>query len=319
MNVADLITEFGAYYLNHGQGVKDLHSILRFQTETDALFTVVNTDDTVIRRGSTTMTRLLQPFQKSWSPTGTVGIAPAEIKLFKMKVDFQDYPDELEETWAGFLADNKVDRKEWPFVKWLMTQEILAQIEQDYELNEVYKGVFAAPGTPGTAGAVSTAMDGIKEIINNHIDAGDTTAYATGALSATAATFTAQIEEFAKDAIPIQYRNQPLMIAMAPELEMLYKEGKREIYNMSYAQEADLTTIADLPMIKVVGAPSMIGSKKIWCTPKKNAIVGYKRAAKPQLTAESVDRQIKIFGDFYKGVGFVIPELIWTNDQELPA
>lgn len=319
MNVADVITEFGAYYLNHDQGVKDLHKVLQFKTETDALFTVVQTEDTVIRRGSTAMTRLLQPFQKTWSPTGAVTFKPAEIKLYKMKVDFQDNPDDLEETWLGFLADNNVDRKEWPFVKWLLATEILAQIEEDYELNEVYAGEYAAPGTPGTAGAAGTAMDGIKKIINDHIDAGDITPYATGALSTTLATFLAQIEDFALNAIPEQYRNTPLTIAMSPDLHMRYRKAKRAAYNNNYAQESDLDTLADLPMVKVMGVASMIGSTKIWCTPKKNAIVGYKRAVKPQLRAEGVDRTVKIFGDFYKGVGFVIPGIVWTNDQELSA
>ena len=70
--------------------------------------------------------------------------------------------------FVAFLTGDDIDVKQWPFVRWFIEEYIIPQIHQDYELNEVYKGVYAAP-TPGTAGAVSTSMNGIGKTIADAI------------------------------------------------------------------------------------------------------------------------------------------------------
>jgi hypothetical protein len=316
MNAADVVTEFGAYYLNHGQGRKDLNKILHYKGEFDELFTTTPTDDTVIRKGSALMTRLLQPFQKTWSPTGDVTFTPSSITLFKQKVDFQDYPDELEETWLGFLADRDLDRKAWPFVKWLIEEHIVPRLIQDHELSEVYAGAYAAPGTPGTAGAAGTAMDGAKTIINAHIATGGITPIATGALSATPLTFVNQVEAFA-DAITPLYRTMPMNIAMNHPQSVIFKRGMREKYNTNYDQSTALMSVMDYPNLTIKGYHAMGSSGKLIATPKENAIRGVKRIANlGNLRVENIDRQVKIYNDFSVGVGYVIPELVFTNNVE---
>jgi hypothetical protein len=316
MNAADVVSEFGAYYLNHGQGRKDLAKILHYKAEFDELFTTTPTDDTVIRKGSALMGRLLQPFQKTWSPTGSVTFQAESIPLYKQKVDFQDYPDELEQTWLGFLADGNLDRKQWPFVKWLIEQHIVPRLVQDHELNEVYAGVYAAPGTPGTAGAVSTAMEGVRKIINDHITATRITPITTGALSTTPATFVAQVEAFA-DAISPLYRSQPMTIAMNFSQSVIFKRGMRAVYNTNYDQASSLMSVMDYPNLTIKGFHAMGNSGKLIATPKENAIRGVKNIKNlGSLQVENVDRQVKIYNDFHVGVGYVIPEIVFTNNVD---
>jgi hypothetical protein len=316
MNVTDLKAEFGAYYQAGSQNVKDLVKQIYFKSETDALFTTVDTDDTVIRRSSAQMGRLLQPFQKKWSPTGTLTFSPVEIKLYPMKFDFEDYPDELVESWAGFLTDNNLNRKEWPFIKWLISEHILEGTEQDYELNEVFEGVYAAPGTPGTAGAAGTAMDGIRKILNDHITAGRITPIATGALSTDPVTFVGQIEAFCA-VVDERYRFEKMNLVMNKTLAARFKTGNRLKYNMSYSQVDDLITVVDYNKT-VVGVSSHKTSAKIWMTPKINAICGRKgKKNEKAVNIEGLDRLVKIYSDWFKGVGFIIPELVFTNDQDL--
>jgi hypothetical protein len=316
MNAADVVTEFGAYYLNHGQGRKDLNKILHYKAEFDELFTTTPTEDTVIRKGSALMTRLLQPFQKTFSPTGDITFAPSSISLYKQKVDFIDYPDELEATWLGFLADRDLDRKAWPFVKWLIEEHIVPRLVQDHELNEVYAGVYAAPGTPGTAGAVSTAMNGVKKIINDHIAATTITPIATGALSTTPLTFVGQVEAFADGILPL-YRSQPMTIAMNYSQSVIFKRGMREKYNTNYDQTTALMSVMDYPNLTIKGYHAMGSSGKLIATPKENAIRGVKRIENlGNLRVENVDRQVKIYNDFSVGVGYVIPQLVFTNNVE---
>lgn len=317
MNVTDIVTEFGAYYLNHGQGRKDLKQLLYFKSETDELFTRVNTEDNVIRQGSASMNRLLQPFQKTWSPTGEITFEAHTINLYGQKIDFQDYPDELYRSWLGFLGNNNLDRKTWPFVRYIIEKHIVPKSIEDYELNEVFAGSYLAPPTPGTAGAAGTAMDGIKKIINDGITATTITPIVTGAFSADPATFCGEIEAFV-EAIDIRDRDRvPMTIAMSPVLALRYKKGKQAKYNVNYFQADDLMNLMHFPHIKVKGYQSHAGSEKIWCTPIENAICGVRGANKRNiLRVENVDRQVKIYSDWDKGVGFILHERLYTNDQD---
>lgn len=315
MNVTDIVAEFGAVYQDSGQNAKDLAKKIYFKTETDALFSPVNTDDTVIRKGSSTMSRLLQPFQKTWTPIGGVTFNASTIELYPMKVDFDDYPDELEGTWLGFLASSDLDRKQWPFVKWLIEEHILNKMAEDYELNEVYKGVFAAP-TPGTAGAISTAMNGVKKIINLGVAGGDITPIVTGAISTDPVTFVEQVEAFMAG-VPAPYQDLLMKLGMSKVLARRFADGNRLKYNMNYAQITEMNTV-DGYNTSIVGVNSMVGSSKIFCTPNGNGIVATKKNQNIKtVRVESVKRQISIYTDFYKGVGFVVPSLVFTNDVEL--
>ena len=140
MTIADIIAEFGAYYINQGQNATRLVQLLYRPAVTDQLFRSIVTDDTVYRASQTRLGRILQPFQKGWTPVGTMSATPIEIPQFKMKADLQETPDDLEATWLGFLADDSLDRKTWPFVRWFIEVHCLPQIQEDYELYEVYGG-----------------------------------------------------------------------------------------------------------------------------------------------------------------------------------
>lgn len=313
MVITEIVTEFGAYYINAGQGPRDITKVMNFKSETDELFTRVNTEDTVIRRGSSLMTRVLQPFQKGFTPTGTLTFKPHPVMLYPMKVDVEEYPDELVQSWLGFLADENVNRSEWPFVRWWL-QQVVEQEVEDYERNEVFGGEYAAP-TAGTAGAAGTAMNGIKKLINDGITAATITPIATGAPNADNVLWVEQVEDFI-DSIDERYRSQPMTLAMSVQNATKFKRGMREKYNMSYDQISDTLTVADYDNIKIKGYSSFKNSNKIFCTPKANALCGVKWEKKtPGIEGE--DRKVKMWYDYHKGIGFLLHELVFTNDQDL--
>lgn len=314
MNVNDIKTEFGAFYLNSGQGPNDLAKILNHPAATDELFTEIRTENTIIRRGISSLSRVLQPFQKDWSPTGDVTFTPRQIQLYGIKVDVVDYPDQLVESWLGFLASNNTDRKTWPISRWWAMQIAMQQAE-DWELNEVFAGVQAAPATAGTAGAAGTAVNGIRKIINDFVTAGDIVPISTGAPDADDVLFVTQVEEFV-DAIDYRYRSVPMTIAMSLDNAAKYRRGMRAKYNMNYGQANDLMAVINYPNITVKGYRSFGNSNKMFCTPRANAILGKKNVGR-NVTVESIDRQIKLWWDEHRGIGFVIPQLVFTNDQDL--
>lgn len=316
LQIADVVTQFGAYYLNQGQNLAHLYQLLRSATTTESMFTPVNTDDTIWRAAKTLFSRVVQPFQKAWTPLAGVTFTPVEIKQFKIKVDAQEYPDELEASWLGFLDGEDIDRKQWPFVRWYVEAYLIPQIKQDIELREIYQGVATAP-TAGTAGASGTSIDGLKKTINGHITAGRITPIVTGALEVdNPEALVEQFEAFA-DGIHQDYWEIPMMLGCSPAVARAFLRGQEKKYGKNTGGGAlDLTI--NKTNITLKGLPSHRNTQKIWCTPTGNAIMLRKKVNnQSKVQVESVDRLLKFFTDFWMGIGFIIPEIIFTNDQDL--
>lgn len=315
MLIADIIAEFGNYYLNNGQNLSRIVKMLNAPSTTDSVLTPIITDETQWRASKATIGRVLQPFQKTWTPIGAASFVPVAINQFKMKIDSEEYPDDLEATWLGFLMGEGIDRKSWPFIRWFVEVLLIPQAKEDYELNEVYKGVYAAPQN-GVAGPAGTTMDGLRKQINDQVAAGRITPIVTGAPSADNKTFVEQIEFFT-DRINQNYQHIPMQLCMSQALEKRFHRGYRALYGKDTDYKGSNGGV-DFSNTTIIGLPSMAGANKIWMTPKGNAIhLGKRTQNANTVQIESVDRKVKMFSDWSRGVGFVIPEIVFTNDQDL--
>lgn len=312
---AQVIADFGAYYIDAGQNETNIHVTLRESFVDMNDFTVVETEDTVLREVNAAYAEVLQSFQTAFTSKGGITFTPKAIQLFNVKVDESFYPDALKSQWISFLTSNNLDRTTWPFVKFFIEKYVMGQIMADLTKN-LYGAVYVAP-TPGTAGAASASFDGLKKILNAAITATTTTAIVTGAPSATAATWATQVETFNKS-IPELYWETPMTIQSSRALALRYKEGRRTKYNSNYAQIAEAMAVQDFEQNIVGGRGSLTGSTKIWATPKQNAIMAFKGGSNKQIVeVEKVDRMVKVYTDFWFGIGFINDALIFTNDQEL--
>src|SRR5665647_2740963 len=166
-----IVQEYGAYYVDAGQNKKRILSLLSQGREITDFTTPIKTDDTIFRLANATFRTLVQPFQKAFTQKGGVTIIPNEIRVLRFKIDDEFIPDELYATWLGFMTQKSVDRKDWPFVKWLIEVYYARQIDQDMELNEYYKGVYAAP-VAGVAGVDGTGMNGLQKQLQTGVNAG---------------------------------------------------------------------------------------------------------------------------------------------------
>lgn len=313
--ITDIVSEYGSYYLNHGQNKNDLAAKFFRPSETAKYFAKQPTSDTVARNGAASIDRVLQGFQKAFTPIGNLTFKPNPVNLYQLKVDKQEYPDEIVDSWLGFLEGEGIDRAAWPFVRWMMEEHIIPQLHEDFELNEAYKGVYAAP-TPGTAGAAGTAMNGIKKQIADYITAGRSVAIAMGAVPTDEIDFCTYVETFVAS-LPMELRKRIDGLFMNEDLHLRYKEGKRKKYNLQYAQTTDLETVFHYPNARVIGLASHNGSNKIWTTTPKNR----KRWIKKEnaITAPAVKefsaRAISIYTDWWEVLGFVYPEIVYATDQ----
>jgi len=316
ITLTDIKTEFGAYYMPQGQGEKDLVQKLYQKSETEELFSTRIITGTRYQGAESLIDRLIQPFQKEFTPIGNVDFKPIIIEMDHMKVDFKEYLSDLEESWLGFLADNgekTVDN--YPFVRWLMENHILPQVTEDDELNEVFLGIKAAP-TPGTAGAAGTARNGVRKIINDFINAGRISPISTGTLETSPEDFVTQIEDFHAQ-VTERYRGVSMQLAMNKTLALRYDRGYLAKYGRNMNFKDNPRREVAFTNIEVVGVASMASSSKIWMTPKQNAIRLINGVNPKWEIGQFSERQVSIFADWYKALGFLIPEIVFTNDQDL--
>lgn len=316
MNITDIITEFGAYYINQGQNMSRLYRLLRAPAETEMFLSTIITDDTEWRAAKTSINKVLQPFQKSWTPKGAATFIARAIKQFKLKADAEEYPDDLEASWLGFMADNKLDRKVWPFIRWFIEQEFIPQIKEDYELDAIYWGKRKEP-TSGTAGETYESMDGLRLGINKAILDDVCTPITLGAWDSDDEVLVSQFEEFA-DGINKKYWGVPMTIMTSKTLERRFHRGYKKKYGLHTTYKDNDRGEVDFSNLSIKGLHSQEGSDKIWCTAKGNAVRIMKASSNMETARiENVDRLVKMYTDFWKGVGFILGEIIFTNDLDL--
>jgi hypothetical protein len=296
--------------------MQSLYKRIYRPSKTASFFSVRPTSNTIWQLGSAELGRVLQSFQKAFTPLGDLTLFSNPIQLFKMKVDESVYPDDIAETWAGFLEGEGVNRSEWPFVRWMIEEHILPKIQEDYEMNEVFAGVYKPP-TPGTPGAAGASMDGILKLQNDLVSKGKISPIVNGTAPTTDEETVEYVESFI-DKIDSKYRKLVDCIFMSEELELQYRRGKENKYNTNYAQAPDLDTVKHFPNARVVGLPSHNGSSRIWTSLPAARVRPIKKAALANaLKVESVDRNVKMFTDWSEGLGFALPAYLFINDQEL--
>ena len=312
ITTAAIIAEYGAYYQDAGQNKKRILTMLSQGRQITGLATPIKTDDTIFRLANATFRSLVQPFQKTFTQKGGVEIVPNEIRQFRFKIDDEFMPDELYATWLGFLTAKQVDRKEWPFVKWLIEVYYNRQIDQDMELNEYYKGVYAAP-VAGVAGADGTGMNGLKKLIQEGVDAGTINPVNIGPL--TTESIFDQVEEFT-DKIAEVYQGIPMDICMSQHWAKKYLQDKRAQGFYQRKSDKEVNLDVDFTPQTVKGMACMVGTNDIFCTPSENFLhISPATITKNTFKLEESKRSVAVLGDWSEGLGFGINQAVWTNIQ----
>ncbi|MGQ7868717.1 hypothetical protein [Sunxiuqinia sp. sy24] len=308
-----IVQEYGAFYQDAGQNKKRILSMLSQGREITNLATPIKTDDTIYRLANASFRTLVQPFQKTFTQKGGVEIVPNEIRVFRFKIDDEFMPDELYGTWLGFLAKGGLNRKDWPFVKWLIEVYYARQIDQDMELNEYYKGVYKAPAT-GVAGADGTGMDGLKKQLQAGVDADTMNSVDVGSLHAD--TIFDQVELFV-DKIAEVYQGIPMDVCMSKYWTKKYLQDKRSQGFYQNKSDKEINTGIDFTPQDVKGLASMVGTDDIFCTPKENFLhLSPITMTKNQFKIEEAKRAVAVMGDWSEGLGFGINQAVWTNIQK---
>ena len=316
IDITELQAEFGAHYLgaNNQANRTRLFHRLYVMSETDKLFTRIPTTATVYQAAQVFFDRIMQSFTCDWTPkNNTLEIKPISIPLAHLKFDIDICPYDIQESWAGFLAGENLRPEQFPLIAYIIEEILLKTWDDEWELYAVYKGVKDTTTLPNNS---SQVIDGIRKQINDGVTAGSITPVVLGAPPASNTDYVRYVETFV-DALPIQYRQMREPIMVSYENGLKFMRGMDELYNMNYAKETNLYNVAK-SNISVVGLPSMSGSDKMILTPKENRILLEKDARNIQnIRVETAKRQVSIFTDYWKGIGFNRHDIIFTNDVDL--
>jgi len=307
-----IIQEYGAYYMDAGQNKKRILQLLSQARELTDLATPIKTDDTIFRLANATFRTLVQPFQKAFTQKGGVTIIPNEIRVFRFKIDDEFIPDELYATWLGFMTQKSVDRKDWPFVKWLIEVYYARQIDQDMELNEYYKGVYAAP-VAGVAGVDGTGMNGLQKQLQTGVNAGTINSVDIEALDAS--TIFDQVELFT-DSIAEVYQGIKMNVFLSRAWYKKYMQDKRAQGFYQRTSEKMIDAGIDFTPLDVKPLACMVGTDDIFCTPVENLLhITPATITKNQFKLEEAKRSVAVMADWAEGLGFGIDQAVWTNIQ----
>jgi hypothetical protein len=310
ITTTDIVQEYGAFYQDAGQNKKRILTMLSQGREITNFATPIKTDDTIFRLANATFRTLVQPFQKAFTQKGGVDIVPNEIRVFKFKIDDEFMPDELCATWLGFLTQKTVDRKDWPFVKWLIEVYYARQIDQDMELNEYYKGVYAAPAT-GVAGVDGTGMNGVRKLLQTGVDALTINSINTGDLDKT--TIFDQVESFT-DQIAEVYQGIKMNVFMSQYWYKKYLQDKRAQGFYQRTSDQQIDGKIDFTPLDVKPLASMVGTDDIFCTPVENFLhIAPASIQKNMFKLEEAKRAVAVMADWSEGLGFGIDQAVWTN------
>ena len=313
MDVTEITEAFGAYYENSGQNMKRILSMLSQGQVTPNYCTPVKTDDTIFKLSQLTLGKIVQPFQKAWTPTNAAAFTPNEIRLFHFKIDEEIFPDDIEATWLGFLAGQGLDKKDYPLIKFLIEhadQGYLAKINADMELEEYGAGVYVQP-IPGQVGITGTGMDGLIKQLQVGVDAETINSINIGALAAEG--IFDQVELFV-DGISEIYQNTKMNIFMSPKWRKAYLRDKRVqgFYDLKGASE--INDSVDFTPQQVVGLPSLSNTDVIFATPQTNLLHLTKKSAnKSIIKVEEYRRNVSLMCDWWEGLGFGVNGAVWTN------
>lgn len=324
IEAADIVAQFGSHYVNEGQNLQNVKTLLYAMYDTSSLFMDRPMTGNYFKSTNASMDSVLQPFQKAFTTKGTLTFKPNAFPLFKLKIDQSIFPDDIESTYLGFLANiADVERANWPIVRYMIEEHIIKTKAKDMEKKVSFGGKFVDP-TPNVASPAEESMDGIKEVLKKYngqdrLNMGEGPLQ-MGTLATDPVDFCEQIEDWVENMIP-ELRAELDVIVMSQTLQKRYIRGKRKKYGLNNAYltgtaPTDLLSVEDHSDILVKGFISHEGSSIIWASPKTNRIRPiWKGNLANVFKVESYKREVSVFTDWHEALEFEVPELVIVNDS----
>jgi len=314
IDISKIVAEFGKYYVKEGQGYDRIRtSVMQMPVTLEKNATHIRTTETLYKMTNPAFKSVIQPFKPVFNPVGGAAFHPNKIELQKIKADVPLTPDDIEDSFLGFLADlDQAERKNWPVVRWMIEKYILPQANEDRELETVYLGKRNEDGqTP------KDCMDGIKVKLME----GAESSYPINIIEDIEAldpdTAFEQIEAFDKK-LPNKLQSVPMRIYVAPEMIRSYLENKRGKGYYMISSDKEISNAIDFTLGNhvIVGLPSMAGTKDMFATVPGNLLwCSNRRPSEFRLDIQAHYYEVAIMMNWREGVGFGCNQLVFATEE----
>jgi hypothetical protein len=124
---------------------------------------------------------LAKRYSAAFSATNTNDLVPEVLKVHACKVEHKEVPQEIEDTYLGFLRRNGFNHQEWPLERYTI-MKLMDKLAEEMEI-AVWQGDAAA--SPASTDLLAAVFDGYLKKIADAITATDVTPVSTGALDNT--------------------------------------------------------------------------------------------------------------------------------------
>jgi hypothetical protein len=313
IDVDDLKTEFDTFI---SQTDKPISTKLTQKTESMKYMTT-KVAITEWRASQAYITSVVQQFSHKWTPLGASTFTPITIPNRKHKINVPITPDEINDSWLSHLYDEGLTPQEMPITKWIIDYLILPKVEEDREMKLIANGVYTAFGTyPSTGDAGQTtglSMDGfVTQLVKLYEDKANNNVNFIALGPITSANIVSKMETFV-DSIDEIYQTKKMNIFSSVTKYKQYKRAYRDEFPTTKNDDKAISDTIDFSVQMLQPLPSMATFNHFFCTPQDNFIhLRYKNAGASKIWMQPSDYDVKVFAEWWEGVGFSFEEAIFA-------
>jgi len=311
IDTQELKKEFGKYVAsNRLEILKGLFG----QTESTQYMSTIITDKTEVRANQASIIgSVLQQFVPVWTPSGKAKFTPLTIKNFKCKINVPIIPSDIMEDILGYMYDEQASQlQSMPVVRYILFQLIFPNEPDgngDYTASmpiqtmDGYLTQIVKKFVADYEQADVTKLSGIRWLQKGvQIDPAEKNVRTV---------IDAAVKEVA-DKYPL-YAKKAMKVHIDPVLADAYRREYLEEYKWLKNQDGTHKNDIDFSNFTFAECEGMRGTGCFFITPKEN--FKHLMSHNPQnvtLRFQEQDYMVKVFGEWWEGVGFWMAEALFA-------
>lgn len=319
IDAGELLTEFGTFLSQNQQNLMLIRELVNGFTSAEHFTSVPAV--TEYRAVRALITSVVQQFTNKWSAAGKTKFTPLTIKNRRHKINFPIVPSEVLDSYMFHLYDEGLAPDQMPITQYIINVLLFPQILEDIELRMVFKGKFVEkefdsdePGIP------EDSMDGLETILVEAKTTGDKGInFYKGKPgfnweTATAKEIIDHVNGFVDFLSPL-YKTKAMNIGISAENLRRYERAYKEVWGQNSGQAGDFgTRKVDYSLNVLVAYDGMYSSPIMFSTPKQNQVKLRHKNEAPNVIndVQKHDYEVRLYGEFWLGVGFAIGEAVFA-------
>jgi hypothetical protein len=302
-SATDIRDELGAYFRTNNKEIRK--HVYQKSVTAGYMKTVVAVQGKFPALNSITG-RVVQGFTAAWTPMGLTEFTTNELQAYKQKINFPITPANILNSWISYLYNEDKTPAEMSISQYIVQQELLPAIARDRE-DLIGKSVY----NKDKLNEFGHSMNGIQEMIR--LGTADGSMFQIPIEAPSLSNMCENIDNF-ELGLPDVIKPLLTRIYMPSNLVEAYRLDYRNKYGVmpSYTDGKGMKTF--LGQRDLIPLPSLNGTQVIFATPDENFLRLIDINDANVLNDVQVqDYTVKIFGEFWEGVGF------WSNQLVVVA